>query len=88
MCQCVLEAVAIVNGTLFGLAAYLYTENVKRSCRAAEAPKFGTIGFNTGAISTEVAPSPAQAIWSGREGAQAGIDQYPQMKSVHIDGRA
>jgi len=51
-----LEAIAIVSGTLFDLAAYLYTESVKRSCRAVEAPKFGMIGFNTGAISTEVAP--------------------------------
>lgn len=45
-----------MSGTLFDFAAYLHTESVKRSCRAAEAPKFGVIGFNTGAISTEVAP--------------------------------
>lgn len=63
-----LEAIAIMNGTLFGLAAYLYTESVKRSRRAAEAPKFGMIGFNTGAVPTEVI---AEAIWSGREGTQA-----------------
>lgn len=76
-----------MSGTLFDFAAYLYTESVKRSCRAAEAPKFGVIGFNTGAISTEVAPSPESSnlVWARRH---SGIEEYPEMKSFLIDGRA
>ena len=50
------EAIAIANGTPFGLAAYFYTENLKRSWRVAEALEFGMVGLNTGLISTEVAP--------------------------------
>lgn len=50
------EAIRIANSTPFGLAAYFYTESLKRSWRVGEALEFGMIGLNTGAISTEVAP--------------------------------
>ncbi|MGG7516381.1 NAD-dependent succinate-semialdehyde dehydrogenase [Allorhizobium undicola] len=83
------EAVAIANGTPFGLAAYFYTENLKRSWRVAEALEFGMVGLNTGAISTEVAPfGGVKQSGLGREGAQAGIEEYLEMKSFHIGGLA
>ncbi len=50
------EAIAIANGTPFGLAAYFYTQGLKRSWAIGEALEFGMVGLNTGAISTEVAP--------------------------------
>lgn len=81
------EAIAIANGTPFGLAAYFYTESLKRSWRVGEALEFGMIGLNTGAISTEVAPfGGVKQSGLGREGAQAGIDEYLEMKSFHIGG--
>ncbi len=79
------EAIAIANGTPFGLAAYFYTESLKRSWRVAEALEFGMIGLNTGAISTEVAPfGGVKQSGLGREGAQVGIEEYLEMKSFHI----
>jgi succinate-semialdehyde dehydrogenase/glutarate-semialdehyde dehydrogenase len=81
------EAIAIANGTPFGLAAYFYTESLKRSWRVGEALEFGMIGLNTGAISTEVAPfGGVKQSGLGREGAQAGIEEYLEMKSFHIGG--
>lgn len=81
------EAIAIANGTPFGLAAYFYTEGLKRSWRVAEALEFGMIGLNTGAISTEVAPfGGVKQSGLGREGAQVGIEEYLEMKSFHIGG--
>ena len=81
------EAIAIANGTPFGLAAYFYTENLKRSWRVGEALEFGMIGLNTGAISTEVAPfGGVKQSGLGREGAQVGIEEYLEMKSFHIGG--
>jgi len=81
------EAIALANNTPFGLAAYFYTQNLKRSWRVAEALEAGMIGLNTGAISTEVAPfGGVKHSGLGREGAQAGIDEYLELKTFHIGG--
>lgn len=83
------EAVAIANGTPFGLAAYFYTESLKRAWRVGEALEFGMVGLNTGAISTEVAPfGGVKQSGLGREGAQAGIEEYLEIKTFHIGGLA
>ncbi|WP_105385022.1 NAD-dependent succinate-semialdehyde dehydrogenase [Neorhizobium alkalisoli] len=83
------EAVAIANSTPYGLAAYFYTESLKRAWRVGEALEFGMVGLNTGAISTEVAPfGGVKQSGLGREGAQAGIEEYLEMKSFHIGGLA
>jgi succinate-semialdehyde dehydrogenase/glutarate-semialdehyde dehydrogenase len=83
------EAIDIANGTPFGLAAYFYTESLKRSWRVAEALEFGMIGLNTGAISTEVAPfGGVKQSGLGREGSQLGIEEYLEVKSFHIGGLA
>ncbi|RWA75322.1 MAG: NAD-dependent succinate-semialdehyde dehydrogenase [Mesorhizobium sp.] len=81
------EAMAIANGTPFGLAAYFYTENLKRSWRVAEALEFGMIGLNTGLISTEVAPfGGVKQSGLGREGSQLGIEEYLEVKALHVGG--
>ncbi|WP_320197526.1 NAD-dependent succinate-semialdehyde dehydrogenase [Agrobacterium sp. rho-13.3] len=81
------EAITIANGTPFGLAAYFYTESLKRSWRVAEALEFGMVGLNTGSVSTEVAPfGGVKQSGLGREGAQCGIEEYLEMKSFHIGG--
>lgn len=83
------EALTIANGTPYGLAAYFYTESLKRAWRVGEALEFGMIGLNTGAISTEVAPfGGVKQSGLGREGAKAGIEEYLEMKSFHIGGLA
>jgi succinate-semialdehyde dehydrogenase/glutarate-semialdehyde dehydrogenase len=81
------EAIKIANCTPFGLAAYFYTESLKRSWRVAEALEFGMIGLNTGSVSTEVAPfGGVKQSGLGREGAQCGIEEYLETKSFHIGG--
>jgi succinate-semialdehyde dehydrogenase/glutarate-semialdehyde dehydrogenase len=81
------EAIAIANGTPFGLASYFYTENLKRAWRVGEALEFGMVGLNTGSVSMEVAPfGGVKQSGLGREGAQAGIEEYLEMKSFHIGG--
>jgi succinate-semialdehyde dehydrogenase/glutarate-semialdehyde dehydrogenase len=81
------EAIKIANATPFGLAAYFYTESLKRSWRVAEALEFGMVGLNTGSVSTEVAPfGGVKQSGLGREGAQCGIEEYLEMKSFHIGG--
>ncbi|QIA23547.1 NAD-dependent succinate-semialdehyde dehydrogenase [Mesorhizobium sp. AA22] len=81
------EAITIANGTPFGLAAYFYTENLKRSWRVAEALEFGMVGLNTGLISTEVAPfGGVKQSGLGREGSQLGIEEYLEVKTLHVGG--
>ncbi|CDZ49497.1 NAD-dependent succinate-semialdehyde dehydrogenase [Neorhizobium galegae] len=81
------EAIAIANGTPFGLAAYFYTESLKRAWRVGEALEFGMVGLNTGLISTEVAPfGGVKQSGLGREGSQFGIEEYLEVKAFHIGG--
>jgi len=81
------EALAIANGTPYGLASYFYTENLKRSWRFAEALEFGMVGLNTGSVSMEVAPfGGIKQSGIGREGAQIGIEEYLEIKSFHVGG--
>jgi succinate-semialdehyde dehydrogenase/glutarate-semialdehyde dehydrogenase len=81
------EAIAIANGTPFGLSAYFFTENLKRSWRVTEALEFGMIGLNTGLISTEVAPfGGVKQSGLGREGSQLGIEEYLEVKTLHVGG--
>ena len=81
------DAIAIANATPFGLAAYFYTRDLKRSWHVAEALEAGMVGLNTGMVSTEVAPfGGIKQSGLGREGAQVGIEEYLEMKTFHIGG--
>ncbi|MDD7972996.1 NAD-dependent succinate-semialdehyde dehydrogenase [Roseinatronobacter alkalisoli] len=81
------EALALANGTPFGLAAYFYTTNMVRAFRFGEALEFGMVGLNTGVLSNEVAPfGGVKASGLGREGAQEGIEEYLETKALHFGG--
>ncbi|WP_142663754.1 NAD-dependent succinate-semialdehyde dehydrogenase [Paracoccus laeviglucosivorans] len=79
------QAIAIANATPFGLAAYFYTEDIRRAWRVGEALEFGMVGLNTGAISTTVSPfGGVKQSGLGREGARQGIDEYLEVKAFHM----
>ena len=81
------EAIAMANATEFGLAAYLYTRDLARSWRVAEAVEYGIVGLNTGIISTEVAPfGGVKESGVGREGSKYGILDYTEMKYICVGG--
>jgi succinate-semialdehyde dehydrogenase/glutarate-semialdehyde dehydrogenase len=81
------EALALTNGTPFGLAAYFYTRDMARAFRFGEALEFGMVGLNTGLISNEVSPfGGVKASGLGREGAQEGIEEYLETKAFHFGG--
>jgi succinate-semialdehyde dehydrogenase/glutarate-semialdehyde dehydrogenase len=79
------EAIQLANDTTAGLASYLYTRDIDRSFRVAEALDFGMVGLNTGMVSTEVAPFGGikESGW-GREGSRYGVDDYLDIKLVCI----
>ncbi|MEL7966156.1 NADP-dependent succinate-semialdehyde dehydrogenase [Vreelandella neptunia] len=75
------EAIAMANDTPFGLAAYVYTQNIGRCWRVGEALEYGMVGINEGIISTEVAPfGGIKASGVGREGSHYGIEDYLEIK--------
>ncbi|EKZ96254.1 succinate-semialdehyde dehydrogenase I, NADP-dependent [Cupriavidus sp. HMR-1] len=75
------EAVAAANATEYGLAAYLYTRDISRAWRTAEALEYGMVGLNTGLISNEVAPfGGIKQSGVGREGSRHGIEEYLEIK--------
>ncbi|MBV5262245.1 NAD-dependent succinate-semialdehyde dehydrogenase [Synechococcus moorigangaii CMS01] len=81
------EALALANGTPFGLAAYFYTRDMSRAFRFGEALEFGMVGLNTGLLSNEVSPfGGVKASGLGREGGQEGIEEYLETKALHFGG--
>ena len=79
------QAVALANDTPSGLASYLYTRDLARSWRVAEALEYGMVGINTGLISTAVAPfGGVKESGLGREGSKYGIEDYLEVKYLCI----
>ncbi len=75
------QVVAMANDTRAGLAAYVYTASAARQWRLMDALEYGMIGFNTGLISTEVAPfGGVKESGLGREGSHLGVDDYLDTK--------
>jgi len=81
------HALALANATPYGLAAYFFTQDLRRSWRFGEALEFGMVGLNTGIISMEVAPfGGIKQSGLGREGSLYGLDEYLEVKAFHIGG--
>jgi succinate-semialdehyde dehydrogenase/glutarate-semialdehyde dehydrogenase len=81
------EAIKIANGTPFGLAAYLFSQNLSRAWRVAEALEAGMVGVNEGVFSNEVVPfGGVKQSGLGREGAQEGLEEYLETKFICLGG--
>ncbi|RKJ94921.1 NAD-dependent succinate-semialdehyde dehydrogenase [Alicycliphilus denitrificans] len=77
------EVVQAANDTPFGLAAYFYSQDVRRIWRVADALESGIVGINEGAISAEAAPfGGVKESGYGREGSTHGLDDYLHTKYV------
>lgn len=77
------DAIAMANDTEYGLASYIFSNDVNRVFRVAERIEAGMVGINTGMISTEVAPfGGIKQSGLGREGSRFGIEDYMEMKYI------
>ncbi|MFB2538239.1 MULTISPECIES: NAD-dependent succinate-semialdehyde dehydrogenase [unclassified Acinetobacter] len=71
------QAIAMANDSIYGLAAYFYTQDLGRSWRVAESLEYGMVGQNTGLVSNAVAPfGGIKQSGFGREGSKYGIEEY------------
>jgi succinate-semialdehyde dehydrogenase/glutarate-semialdehyde dehydrogenase len=81
------EAIAMANDTEFGLAAYVYTNDLGRVWRVSEGIEFGMVGVNEVGITSEVIPFGGfKESGIGREGSKYGIDDYIETKYICMGG--
>ncbi|GGE50243.1 NAD-dependent succinate-semialdehyde dehydrogenase [Pullulanibacillus camelliae] len=79
------EAIHFANDTPFGLAAYLYTQDVSRGIKISEALDYGIVGWNDGVPSAAQAPfGGTKQSGLGREGGTEGIEEYLETKYVSL----
>ncbi len=77
------EVIAAANDTPFGLAAYFYSQDVRRIWRVADQLETGIVGVNEGAVASEAAPfGGVKESGYGREGSVHGLDDYLHTKYV------
>jgi len=73
----------LANQTPFGLAAYVYTEGLKRAERVTNALEYGVVGLNDALPSSpEASFGGIKASGFGREGGPTGIYEYLHEKFV------
>ena len=79
------EAIRKANDTDYGLAAYVFTENINRMYHVMEQLEYGIVGIN------DPAPTVAQSPFGGwkqsglgREGGKYGMEEYLEEKYISI----
>lgn len=81
------EAIAIANNTEYGLAASIFTSDIKRALRGAKALRAGTVtvnSFGEGDSSTPFGGYKASGF-GGRDNGIHAHDQYTQTKTIWVD---
>ena len=80
------EAIALANATEYGLIAYIYSSDLKRSIKTAEAIEAGMVAINRGVISDPAAPfGGVKQSGLGREGGFAGIHEFLETKYIGVE---
>jgi succinate-semialdehyde dehydrogenase/glutarate-semialdehyde dehydrogenase len=77
------EAIARANDTEYGLAAYLYSRDIARIWRVAEALEAGMVSVNAGQLSADQSPfGGIKQSGLGREGGRQGMHEYQEEKTI------
>jgi aldehyde dehydrogenase (NAD+) len=80
------EAVAIGNGTIYGLAAAVWTRDIKKALRTAKALKAGTVWVNAYNFYDPGLPFGGyKESGFGRERGHYALEEYTQVKSIWVD---
>ena len=82
------EVIERANDTPFGLAGYVFTENLDRALNVADALETGLVGINNGVPSNVAAPfGGVKQSGLGREGSGEGIEEYQEVRFYNIARR-
>jgi len=79
------EALALANGVKYGLAAYIWTEDVRRAHQFAQSMEAGMVWLNSNNVRDLRTPfGGVKASGLGHEGGYRSIDFYTEQQAVHI----
>jgi aspartate-semialdehyde dehydrogenase len=79
------EVVARANDTIYGLAAYVWSNDLHRVARVTSALEYGMVAVNC--VKMTGAPIPFGGVKQsglGREGSRHGIEEFTELKYVCI----
>ncbi|MFL4396764.1 NAD-dependent succinate-semialdehyde dehydrogenase [Acinetobacter pittii] len=77
------DVIKMSNDTEFGLASYIFTQDINQYIRVSRELEYGMVGVNTGIISNAAAPfGGIKSSGIGREGSKYGMEEYLEMKYV------
>ena len=77
------EAVEIANDTPYGLASYVFTNDLAQMWRVSNALEYGLVGANEVALASgEVPFGGVKDSGLGREGGRQGLDEYLETKYI------
>ncbi|MDZ5713347.1 NAD-dependent succinate-semialdehyde dehydrogenase [Jeotgalibacillus haloalkalitolerans] len=79
------EAIERANDSIYGLAAYVFTENISKGIRISEQLEYGIVGLNDGLPSAPEAPFGGfKQSGLGREGGHQGIEEFLETKFISV----
>ena len=76
------EAITIANATEYGLAATVWTTDIKRALRVTRALRAGTVGINGYGLEPHAAFGGYRQSGIGREGGRTAVEAYTEVKTV------
>jgi phenylacetaldehyde dehydrogenase len=76
------EAVALANGTEFGLYDYVFTADTARGMRVARQLRSGNVGINTAQRNHEAPFGGFKQSGVGRDGGSFGLHAYSELQSI------
>ena len=80
------EAIQLANSTDFGLISYVFSKDLTRAIRTAEAIESGMVAINKGVISDPAAPfGGVKQSGLGREGGFDGIHEFLETKYIGVE---
>jgi len=81
------QAIALANDTSYGLAASVYTDNLRRAIRVSRAVRAGTVTVNCFGEGDATTPFGGykESGFGGRDKSIFAHDQYTELKTIWID---
>jgi len=79
------DAIRLANATEFGLAAYVFTGDLKKGLAISERIEAGMVALNRGLVSDAAAPfGGVKQSGLGREGSHHGLHEYTEAKYIAV----
>lgn len=82
------EVISLANDTEFGLAGYVFSQDLDRALNVADRLQTGILGINQGVPSNAAAPfGGVKQSGLGREGGAEGLEEYQNVRFYNISRR-